>query len=112
MTNVVQPDILFIFRENFAILTDENVKGAPDLVVEIISPTTKSIDRGFKKIIYEKFGVKEYWIIDPDEQIIEVYVLKKQKMNLFHQVKKTGQIKSQMFAALKIDSQSVFAGRI
>ena len=54
----------------------DGVHGAPDLVVEVLSPGTTLYDRGVKKDLYQAIGVKEYWIIDPDKKIIEVYLLK------------------------------------
>ena len=54
----------------------DGVHGAPDLVAEVLSPGSTIYDRGVKKNIYQKLGVKEYWIIDPDKKIIEIYMLK------------------------------------
>ena len=62
--NVVQPDILFISNENLQIITEKNIKGVPDLIVEIISPSTEYYDLFVKKETYEKSGVKEYWLVD------------------------------------------------
>jgi len=71
--NTVQPDILFISKDNKYKIKRNGVCGAPDLVVEIISPSSIDYDRTIKKDIYEKFGVKEYWLIDIDNKTIEVY---------------------------------------
>jgi Uma2 family endonuclease len=73
--NVLQPDILFISKERFSIITDKNVQGAPDLVIEILSSTTAERDRGLKQKLYAKFGVREYWLVDPDKETIEVLSL-------------------------------------
>ncbi|RMD91413.1 MAG: Uma2 family endonuclease, partial [Calditrichaeota bacterium] len=62
-TNVVQPDILYVSKINQAIITDKNIQGAPDLVVEITSATTLERDLVLKKKLYGKYGVKEYWIV-------------------------------------------------
>ena len=74
-TDVVQPDILFISRERADIITEENVRGAPDLVVEILSPTTADRDRTFKRSLYARHGVREYWLVDPDTKTVEVLAL-------------------------------------
>ena len=58
------------------------VYGAPDLVVEILSPSTARYDRGYKKDAYEAAGVREYWIIEPDSKAIEVYLLRDEKLSL------------------------------
>ena len=74
-TNVVQPDILFISREREHIAMDNKVQGAPDLVVEILSPSTAGRDRTFKRTLYERHGVKEYWMVDTDAKNISVLIL-------------------------------------
>ena len=71
-TDVVQPDILFVSNQKSHILTRESVRGAPDLVVEILSPATAERDRTFKLDLYAQHGVKEYWIVDPDAKTITV----------------------------------------
>jgi Uma2 family endonuclease len=71
--NVFQPDLLYLLKENRARLFEKGLRGAPDLAVEIISPSNSFRDRNQKKRLYEKFGVKEYWIIDPANRTIEIY---------------------------------------
>ena len=71
--NVVQPDILVVCDRSK--LTDACVKGAPDLIVEILSPSTGLKDRREKKALYERFGVREYILIDPANEIVERYTL-------------------------------------
>lgn len=70
--NVVQPDLLFISRERLSIITEANIQGAPDLIIEILSPSTADRDRTIKRTTYARFGVTEYWIVSPDTQTIEV----------------------------------------
>ena len=74
--DIVQPDIIYVSNERNAIVTDKNITGAPDLVVEILSPGTRERDILFKKNLYARHGVKEYWIADPVAKNIEVMVLK------------------------------------
>jgi len=73
--DVVQPDIVFVSAERAAIVTPAEIVGAPDLVVEILSPGTEDRDRGYKRTLYERSGVREYWIVNPDEASIEAYRL-------------------------------------
>lgn len=73
--DVVQPDILFISKERTRIITEENIRGAPDLVVEILSPGTAERDLTLKRKLYAKFGVREYWLVDPEHETIEVLSL-------------------------------------
>ena len=71
---VVQPDILFIRRENMGIITELNIQGPPDLCIEVLSPGTESVDRERKMAVYARYGVHEYWIINPMRQTVSVYI--------------------------------------
>ncbi|HKI05649.1 MAG TPA: Uma2 family endonuclease [Thermoanaerobaculia bacterium] len=73
--DVVQPDLLFISKERAAIAGKENVQGAPDLVVEILSKRTRKLDEKSKIQTYERFGVREYWIVDGFRMAVSVYRL-------------------------------------
>ena len=73
--SVVQPDILFISNECREVIADNNISGAPDLVVEILSPSTADRDRELKLRLYARHGVREYWIVDPDERTVQVMLL-------------------------------------
>ena len=67
--DVVQPDLIFVSRERKHVITDANIQGAPDLVVEILSPSTASRDWRDKLDLYERHGVAEYWLVDPVSEI-------------------------------------------
>ena len=71
----VEPDLLFVRRDREGILSDRGVEGAPDLVVEVLSPSTAARDRGIKLERYRLFGVAEYWIVDPDSRTVELWRL-------------------------------------
>ena len=70
-TNVMQPDILFISNERSHIIGEINIQGAPDLIIEIASPSTEERDRGVKQELYALFGVLEYWRAYPRTQTVE-----------------------------------------
>ena len=72
--DVVIPDFFIVCNKD--IIRYSGVFGAPDLIVEVLSLRTRKNDRGYKKNLYEKYGVKEYWIVNPDDYTIEVYLLK------------------------------------
>ena len=72
-TDVVQPDVLFISRTREDRITDANVRGAPDLVIEILSPSTADRDLEDKHELYGRHGVLEYWIIDPVAETVAVH---------------------------------------
>src|SRR5260370_40469461 len=74
--NVFQPDVLVVLNKHLDRLQEEGVMGAPDLVVEVISPSSKLYDRVNKHMAYEQAGVPEYWLADPRKQSIELFVLK------------------------------------
>ena len=69
---VVQPDLVFVSNERSHILTENNIRGAPDLIIEILSPSTAGRDRTFKRTLYERHGVKEYWMVDASARNITV----------------------------------------
>ncbi len=73
--DVVQPDLLFVSNERDCIITPANIQGAPDLVVEILSSSTAERDRTFKRTLYARHGVKEYWMVDNDTKEITVLLL-------------------------------------
>lgn len=72
--DVVQPDILLVSHARSSIVTEANLQGAPDVVVEVLSPATEEYDRGYKRTLYGRHGVREYWLVDPDAQNVEVLV--------------------------------------
>ncbi len=75
----VEPDILFVSKERNHIVTAKNVNGAPDLIIEILSPSNPEHDRMRKFELYKESGVAEYWIVDPEARTIEVFVLRENK---------------------------------
>ncbi|MBI4770112.1 MAG: Uma2 family endonuclease [Chloroflexi bacterium] len=78
----VEPDVLFISRERLHIVGEETIDGAPDLIVEILSPSNWLADRRTKFRVYALAGVREYWILDPERRTIEVFLLQGQSYAL------------------------------
>lgn len=72
---VVQPDLIFIHRDRLDILAGANVQGAPDVVIEILSPTSRERDLGAKLQLYARFGVPHYLVVDTGAQTIQPYTL-------------------------------------
>ena len=74
--DVVEPDLLYMSNERAAeVLTEEHVRGVPELVIEIASPGTRRRDETLKRRLYERSGVTEYWVVDPDVDVVRAYRL-------------------------------------
>ncbi len=107
--NVPQPDIFFISKErDFIIDPNGPIMGAPDLIIEITSPSTARVDRGDKKDLYERFQVKEYWIADPRNASIEVYNLVDGRYKLVSYAAIEGEIESKVLPELGLKMEEVF----
>jgi len=72
-TTLVEPDILFVRETRRGVITERDVTAAPDLAIEILSPGTARIDRGRKRVLYQTTGVAEYWIVDLEQRLVEVW---------------------------------------
>ncbi|OAT80709.1 hypothetical protein A6M21_13255 [Desulfotomaculum copahuensis] len=108
--DVVQPDIMFISQERSGIVTDANIQGAPDLVVEVLSPSTAERDRTIKKKLYTRYGVRELWLVNAGVQTIELYSLtegEEQPPRLFARSARKP-LTSSLFEGLKVDLNEVF----
>ena len=80
--NAVQPDIFYVSKEKLPIVKPDAVHGVPDLIIEILSPSNEKYDLVKKKELYEKFGVKEYWVVNPDTKESVGFFLKDGKYSL------------------------------
>ena len=72
--NVFEPDVYFVSREREGILTDQGAAGAPDIVAEVLSPSTLRLDRTKKRAVYFQHGVREIWFVDPDRRQVEIHL--------------------------------------
>ena len=108
ITTVVQPDITVVC--DISKLDEKGCKGSPDWVIEILSPATAKKDLKEKYFLYEKFAVKEYWIVYPDYKVVSVYVLNENKSyNIPVVYGEEDEIKVGIFEDLTIDLKTVFA---
>ncbi len=106
--DVYQPDLLFVRRNNLGIFKMDGVHGAPDFVIEILSPSNAYYDLRQKKSVYERIGVREYWIVDPMERSIDCF---QNSANAFVPVesnKQTGRICSAQIPECCVEVGSVF----
>lgn len=102
-----QPDIIFISKERLSIIGDAKIEGAPDLIIEILSPSTAYYDLGRKYKVYEEAGVKEYWLIHPDRKRIEIHINREGTFELVHAVEETGIIKSELLKNFEVDLEKI-----
>ena len=105
--NVVQPDLIFIANGNLSILKTRGVFGAPDLLVELISPPSVRRDRYVKKALYARFGVKEYWIAEPGNKALEIWTLRNQQFDLHCMIEERGKVTSLVLPGLKFDLSEI-----
>lgn len=110
---VLQPDLVFISKERKEIIDEERaIFGPPDLVVEVVSPSTLGRDTVEKREIYERFGVKEFWLVYPEMKCVEVLVLNKEgKYELFNEgcsEEGRGEVRSKVLKGFKLNLREIF----
>jgi len=106
--NILQPDILYISAERKDEIIKDRIEGAPDLIIEILSPSNAYYDLRQKKDIYEKFGVKEYLIIDPIAQNADLYLLKDGQYILHQRASKNETLSSVLLPGFGIELLKLF----
>ncbi|MBI5193298.1 MAG: Uma2 family endonuclease [Nitrospirae bacterium] len=106
--NVVQPDILFIAKDRLNIIGEKNIQEAPDLVIEILSESTASRDLIQKKMLYAKFGVKEFWIVSPGEKTIDIHILKDKNYELYKTYGEADTLESQVLKGFTMELKGIF----
>ena len=106
---VVQPDVIVVLNANLGVLTPTKVVGAPDLVVEVVSPGTASYDRRGKQDVYARFGVREYWIADPEARIVELLVLENDVYRIVGVYRGQATLPSQLIPNLPVRVEQFFA---
>lgn len=108
--NNTQPDVLFIKKERgFLIDPNNGIVGSPDIIVEVISPSSVKTDKKDKKEMYLKFGVKEFWLVDPLYQTLSLYILNIDQYELKQELFTEGKIESTVLPELNLDLKQVFA---
>ena len=107
--DVFQPDILFVSNARSDIVTEANIQGAPDLVVEILSPGTATYDRGYKQGLYSRHDVREYWLVDPDAETVEVLAESQEGLVPIATYDAAGTLTSPLLEGLAIELAGVFS---
>lgn len=104
---VVVPDIVFVRRDRLDIIGPKAIEGPPDLIVEILSPSTKRRDQVAKKALYARNGVREYWIIDPEARTLGIFALRGDRFEPLPG--NDGVVRSEVLSGLAIDVAALFA---
>ena len=105
--NVVQPDILFIDKSRLGYIRKRGLFGRPDLAMEIVSPSTTQLDRRKKLALYERCGVPEYWVIDPANRTIEIFLLTEGRYQPLAFAAETGSVKSHLLPGFEVDLAAI-----
>jgi Uma2 family endonuclease len=106
--NIFQPDILFISKEKASLIGERMIEGPPDLVAEVLSPSSAYHDLRTKFRAYEQAGVQEYWIVDPERRSVEVFVSSGRKFQLRQEAEGEGKAQSVLLQGLSIDLADIF----
>ncbi len=109
-TDVVQPDLLFVSREREHTITAENVRGAPDLVIEILSPSTADQDLGYKHELYGRHGVNEYWVLDPMAETVAIHRQRDGVLELSDTLGRRDTLRTPLLKGLELQLDDVFPG--
>lgn len=103
-----QPDVLFVAKESKAQITEVDIQGAPDLVVEIVSPSSRRIDRKEKMGNYAKHGAREYWLVYPETIFVEVFVLRDGKYEMLGRYGEGEMMRSEVLSGLEFLTETMF----
>jgi Uma2 family endonuclease len=106
--NALQPDLIFVSAQNQSIVQEEGIFGVPDLLIEIISPSSLKMDRFDKFEVYANSGVPEYWLIDTNNQSVEIYENIAQKFKIFSVTALSGKVISKLFPDLLLEVSEIF----
>jgi Uma2 family endonuclease len=107
-TTIPVPDLVFVRSDRRSIITEKEIEGPPDLVVEILSPSSKKRDRGFKARLYSRYRVREYWIVDPTSETLEIFELRGRAYRRKAKYEGTVTARSRCFPKLEIDLAKVW----
>jgi Uma2 family endonuclease len=105
----VEPDLLYISRDRLDIISERGVEGAPDLVVEVLSPSTAARDRGVKMRRYAAAGIPHYWLLDPRSRVLEPYRLTPQGYELLGRFGPGTVFRPELFPGLEIVIDELWA---
>jgi Uma2 family endonuclease len=106
--DVVQPDVLWIAAEHSSLVANRGLEGAPDLAVEVLSPSSVKLDEKIKHTRYAFFGVPEYWIVDPEREHVRVFRLRDRELQLVAELSGNDTITSPVLPGFSITAFEIF----
>jgi Uma2 family endonuclease len=106
--NLVLPDLVFVAESKKHIITENGIEGSPNLVVEILSPSTARYDRGEKMKLYKRHQIHEYWIIDPKALSVEIYFYQNEDYDLKEYAIEKGEVKSNVLESFVLKIEEIF----
>lgn len=107
--NKFQPDIVFMPSADLRIITGKGIEGIPELVIEVLLPSSVMHDRIYKKRVYQRSGVSEYWLVSPEYNEMEIFVLENGKYELFSAATVIeGELKSKVLDGLVLNLKEIF----
>ena len=107
-TDVLQPDLAILRSERLHFVTDRGIEGPPDIVVEILSPNSRTMDRRVKPRVYARYAIPEYWIVDGDIGQVEIHRLGADSYALDMRFYRDALLVTQSFPEVKVDLAHVF----
>ena len=106
--NHFEPDLCFIAKDRLDIIQGPTLNGPPDLIIEIISESNRTHDTQLKFGYYKRFGVREYWLVDPRDRSISVYVLEEDRYELLGEFRAGERVETRALAGLALDPARIF----
>jgi len=108
---IVEPDVIVVKNDRASIIGEKNIQGAPNLIIEVVADNTRRLDEIEKRKLYERYGVEEYWIVDPELELVKIY---RRENNAFSRVAEIttetgGTITSPLLPGFTLDVNDVFA---
>lgn len=107
-TNVIQPDLCIVGSDQEHIISERGIEGPPDIVVEILSPGTSTLDRRVKHALYARFGVGEYWVVEPTSGRIDVHHLESDQYAVVARLDRSSTLKTPRFPEVHVELYKVF----
>jgi Uma2 family endonuclease len=108
LVDIVQPDILYVAQGQSHIIAERNIVGIPNLIIEIVSPSSSKRDREEKLDLYQHYGLLEYWIVDPEIQTVEVFLYSESRLQRVETLKVGGQLHANQIPGLVLEIAEIF----